>query len=108
MESIYVQQTDKELLSCIEKNSVDLVLTDPPYIISKGSGMQSYKESLKGGGEVDKKYGTKYAMSTDFGEWDNSYTIDDLKYAINEFYRILKPGGSCIIFFAVFLIPFSP
>ena len=92
MESVYVKKTDLELLSTIEKNSIDLVLTDPPYIISKKSGMQSYKDDLEKGGEVNEKFGKKYAITTDFGEWDSSYTIDDLEKTINEFYRILRPG----------------
>ena len=104
MESKYVKKTDLELLSTIEKNSIDLVLTDPPYIISRKSGMQAYKDDLEKGGEVDKKYGTKYAITTEFGEWDSSFTIDDLRLSINEFYRILRPGGSCIIFFDVWKI----
>ena len=104
MESVYVKKTDLELLSTIENNSVDLVLTDPPYIISRKSGMQSYKDSLEKGGKVDEKFGKKYAITTEFGEWDNSYTIDDLEKAINEFYRILKSGGSCIIFFDIWKI----
>ena len=104
MESVYVKKTDLELLSTIENNSVHLVLTDPPYIISRKSGMQSYKDSLEKGGKVDEKFGKKYAITTEFGEWDNSYTIDDLEKAINEFYRILRPGGSCIIFFDVWKI----
>lgn len=104
MESVYVKTTDLELLSTIENNSVDLVLTDPPYIISRKSGMQSYKDSLEKGGKVDEKFGKKYAITTEFGEWDSSFTIDDLEKAINEFYRILRPGGSCIIFFDVWKI----
>ena len=104
MESVYAKTTDLELLSTIENNSVDLVLTDPPYIISRKSGMQSYKNSLEKGGKVDEKFGKKYAITTEFGEWDSSFTIDDLEKAINEFYRILRPGGSCIIFFDVWKI----
>ena len=104
MESVYVKTTDLELLSTIENNSVDLVLTDPPYIISRKSGMQSYKDSLEKGGKVDEKFGKKYAITTEFGEWDSSFTIDDLEKAINEFYRILRPGGSCIIFFDIWKI----
>jgi len=99
IESVYVKQTDKEFLSTIENNSVDLVLTDPPYIISRKSGMDSYKKSLENGGKVDEKFGKKFAVATDFGEWDKNYTIEDLEHSINEFYRILRPGGSCIIFF---------
>ena len=104
MESVYVKTTDLELLSTIENNSVHLVLTDPPYIISRKSGMQSYKDSLEKGGKVDEKFGKKYAITTEFGEWDSSFTIDDLEKTINEFYRILRPGGSCIIFFDVWKI----
>ena len=104
MESVYAKKTDLELLSTIENNSVHLVLTDPPYIISRKSGMQSYKDSLEKGGKVDEKFGKKYAITTEFGEWDSSFTIDDLEKAINEFYRILRPGGSCIIFFDVWKI----
>ena len=104
LNSSYTKQTDLELLSTISSNSVHLVLTDPPYIISRKSGMQSYKNSLEKGGKVDEKFGKKYAITTEFGEWDNSYTIDDLEKTINEFYRILKPGGSCIIFFDIWKI----
>ena len=32
------------------------------------------------------------------------YTLDDLQLAIDEFYRILRPGGSCIIFFDMWKI----
>ena len=99
LKSSLTNETDLELLSTIENNSIDLVLTDPPYIISRKSGMQAYKDDLEKGGEVDKKYGTKYAITTEFGEWDSSYTIEKLEEVINEFYRILRPGGSCIIFF---------
>ncbi len=99
MESSYVKKTDLELLSTIESNSVDLVLTDPPYIISKKSGMQSYRDSLENGGKVNEKYGKKFAVTSDFGQWDKDYSIEDLRLSINEFYRILRKGGSCIIFF---------
>ena len=104
MESSYVKKTDLELLSTIENNSIDLVLTDPPYIISRKSGMQVYKDDLEKGGEVDEKFGKKYAITTEFGEWDSSFTTEDLRLSINEFYRILRPGGSCIIFFDVWKI----
>ena len=99
MKSSYVKKTDLELLSTIESNSVDLVLTDPPYIISKKSGMQSYRDSLENGGKVNEKYGKKFAVTSEFGQWDKDYTIEDLRLSINEFYRILRKGGSCIIFF---------
>ena len=104
MKSSYVKKTDLELLSTIESNSVDLVLTDPPYIISKKSGMQSYRDSLENGGKVNEKYGKKFAVTSDFGQWDKDYSIEDLRLSINEFYRILRSGGSCIIFFDLWKI----
>jgi site-specific DNA-methyltransferase (adenine-specific) len=111
--SRYVQKTDLELLSTIESGSVDLVLTDPPYIISKKSGMQSHserkpgdegyeqisKKKLEDGSEEEVDYGRRFAVKTDYGQWDKDYTLDDLEKVINEFYRILRKGGSCIIFF---------
>lgn len=122
MESKYVNETDLNFLSTIEDGKVDLVLTDPPYIISKTSGMQKHKDSedehqvskLKKPKEVSTLYGKKiidkfdhgkkFAVATDFGEWDKGYTIDDLEKVIKEFYRILRDGGSCIIFFNVWKI----
>jgi site-specific DNA-methyltransferase (adenine-specific) len=113
MKSIYVKKIDLELLSTIESNSIDLVLTDPPYIISKKSGMQSHserkpgdegyeqisKKKLEDGSEEEVDYGRRFAVKTDYGQWDKDYTLDDLEKVINEFYRILREGGSCIIFF---------
>ena len=113
MESRYVKKTDLELLKTIESGSVDLVLTDPPYIISKKSGMQSHserkpgdegyeqisKKKLEDGSEEEVDYGRRFAVKTDYGQWDKDYTLDDLEKVINEFYRIIRKGGSCIIFF---------
>ena len=97
MVSRFDNVTDKELLSGISSGTVDLVLTDPPYIISKSSGMQSFLES----GDTDEKYGRKYATATDYGQWDKDYTLDNLQSSVDEFYRILRPGGTCIIFFDI-------
>ena len=117
MKSSFTNSTDLELLRSIEKDSVDLVLTDPPYLISRKSGMQSHKERKPGdkgynqvskrienGKEIEVDYGRYFATATDFGQWDKEYTIDDLQLAIDEFYRILRPGGSCIIFFDLWKI----
>ena len=117
MQSRFDKSTDLELLRTIEKGSVDLVLTDPPYLISRKSGMQSHSERKPGdkgykqvskriekGKEIEVDYGRRFAIATDYGQWDKDYTIDDLKFAIDEFYRILRPGGSCIIFFDLWKI----
>lgn len=84
-------------LRTLANNSVDLILTDPPYIISRSSGMQSLKTS----GTVDAKYGTKYAIQTDYGTWDSEFTMETLAAYVDEFYRVVRSGGSVIIFFDV-------
>ena len=44
------------LLQTLPSNSVDLILVDPPYIISKDSGMQSLRSKIdnKKSGKTDK------------------------------------------------------
>jgi DNA modification methylase len=86
-----------DMLKQITDKSVDFVLTDPPYIISKKTGM----DALFNANDAEQKkaeHGKKYAIQTDYGDWDNSFTLDDLDKFIGEFSRILKNGGSCIIF----------
>ena len=121
-----------KFLTEIPNNSVDLILTDPPYLISKDSGMNkfvkevaqleesgknkkteeeweqfkqekgyaddSYKENyIKYGNTSGKKYGYK----TEFGEWDKEFTLENLQDFIQLFYRKLRKGGTCIIFFDI-------
>lgn len=82
-----------EYLPKIEKSSVDLILTDPPYSISKSSNFHKSSE------DAPKELKTKYTSHTiDFGYWDVEIDLDSL---FSEFYRILKPGGTVIIFFDI-------
>ncbi|OGZ35409.1 MAG: methyltransferase [Candidatus Portnoybacteria bacterium RIFCSPLOWO2_01_FULL_43_11] len=79
-----------ELLPQIEENSIDVVLTDPPYFLDKLDNNWNYKEvsnqnnqyiikSLPAGMKFDKKQGKKfYAWYLDISK---------------EIIRILKPGG---------------
>ena len=121
-----------KFLTELPNNSVDLILTDPPYLISKDSGMNKFvkevaqlEESGKNKkteeewtqfkqekGYTDDKYkenyikygntsGKKYGYKTEFGEWDKEFTIENLKDFIQLFYRKLKAGGTCIIFFDI-------
>ena len=46
----------------LQSTSIDLVLTDPPYAISRDTNFQSGAEK---GTDVD-----RFRMSYDFGEWD--------------------------------------
>jgi site-specific DNA-methyltransferase (adenine-specific) len=49
-------------------------------------------------------YGKKYAVKTDYGSWDSEFTLEKLQLFINHFYRVLRPGGTCIIFFDIWKI----
>jgi DNA modification methylase len=73
-------------LSKIEDNSIDLILTDPPYDISKKSGFSSGKLS---------KFNQ---ISIDFGYWDTEIDLDKL---FKEYYRVLRKGGTLIIFYDI-------
>lgn len=73
-------------LSKIEDNSIDLILTDPPYDISKKSGFSSGKLS---------KFNQ---ISIDFGYWDTEIDLDTL---FKEYYRVLRKGGTLVIFYDI-------
>lgn len=77
-----------EVLKTIPKNSIDLILTDPPYQISKNSNFTKNSDN--------KKFNK---ISIDFGEWDKEEINFDLLFS--EYKRILKPGGTLIIFYDV-------
>lgn len=140
-----------EYLNTIEKNSINLLLTDPPYITSRDSGMDAHANKVKKYDETGKnnktedewkdyktgeewkeffkknnilvnkqekkleeyknnflKYGAilgkKYAVVTNYGDWDKNFTIEKLKEFVKEFYRVLKKGGTAIIFFDLWKI----
>jgi len=141
-------------LESIKNNSIDLILTDPPYITSSDSGMdklnkqikenkekgikfvkteddwnkwkESNKNKLKELRESDKKedinleefieskkekfliygsiYGKKYSIQTNYGEWDENFTMETLELFIKEYYDKLRKGGTVIIFFDLWKI----
>jgi len=146
-------------LSDIPDNSVDLILTDPPYITSRDSGMDKWVDhvakqdqegaknlrtendwkglkTLRGwidflnkdnslfendkvkSGLVKRKlkaykrdylkygsiYGKKYAVKTNYGDWDSQFTMEQLQLFTKHFHRILRPGGTCIVFFDLWKI----
>lgn len=79
----------------IGDNSIDLILTDPPYIISKKSGFTELDEH--GNGKGMKRFQT---YQTDFGNWDrDEFTMADLDHIVQSYFRILRPGGVAVIFF---------
>jgi DNA modification methylase len=135
--TIEVENTDGfSFLKKIKNETIDLILTDPPYIISKESGMNTHYNNVKENEDNDiefvkteeewieyknnnniknddnkdnyMKYGTiygkKYCVKTDYGEWDNEFTIEMLDKFIKEYYDKLKQGGTLIIFFDLWKI----
>ena len=85
-----------EKLKDIKSNSIDLILTDMPYIISKKSGFN------KGGAwnNTKDKRCRKTPPKTDFGSWDKEPL--DLESLISEFKRILKNSGTLIMFYDIY------
>jgi site-specific DNA-methyltransferase (adenine-specific) len=71
----------------LKSNSVDLILTDPPYIISRDSGYTNTK--------LDKYKSHKI----DFGEWDKEEL--ELDTLFKEYYRVLRKGGTLIMFYDI-------
>ena len=125
-------------LNTINIDSIDLILTDPPYIISKESGMNEYYNNVKFNEENDitqvksedeweeykningiendinkdkyikygSIYGKKYCVKTDYGNWDNDFTMEILEKFISEYYKKLKKGGTLIMFFDLWKISY--
>ena len=125
-----------EYLKTVDNNTIDLILTDPPYIISRDSGMNQHYNIVKFNEENDitqvkseqeweeykmqngvsddtnkdkymkygSIYGKKYCIKTDYGDWDNEFTIEMLEQFISEYYKKLKNGGTLIIFFDLWKI----
>lgn len=83
-----------DLFPEIDNNSVDLVLIDPPYEISRKTGFA--------GGLIRNKDTDRFRVSYEFGEWDTKSF--PLKKVIEECYRILKPSGTLICFYDLWKI----
>ena len=152
MSVVLKHQEGLQFLSDIPGDSVDLILTDHPYITSRDSGMDKWaehvaKQDTSGSvnvmteqdwnqyktkeqwnqwfenSNVDKLkrpnvlskmkadflkygsiYGKKYAVKTNYGDWDSEFTLEQLELFVKHFYRVLKPGGTCIVFFDLWKI----
>ena len=87
-------QDCKEFLKTIENESVSLVLTDPPYEISRET---DFSWGFATGKDTD-----RFRVSMDFGVWD--YAFHGLREVIAECYRVLKKGGTMICFYDVWKI----
>jgi DNA modification methylase len=83
-----------EELSKIKSNSVDLILIDPPYLISRDSNFKNYSDEASK--ELVSKYGN---LSIDFGDWDKEELNWDI--LLKEYYRILRKGGTLLTFYDI-------
>ena len=122
-----------EYLATVADNSIDLVLTDPPYIISHETGMENHSIAVEEAAGVNMKteaewkafraakkyrddeykdnyikygsiYGKKYCVRTNYGNWDSQFTMDILDAFIGEYYKKLKKGGTLIMWFDLWKI----
>jgi site-specific DNA-methyltransferase (adenine-specific) len=136
-EAIEIKNTDGlSYLQTIENNSIDLILTDPPYIISHDTGMdklhqdvarnealgiefvkteaewEQFKDENKITDDTNKEkymkygslYGKKYSVKTNYGQWDEEFTIAQLDKFVEQFFKKLRKGGTMIIFFDIWKI----
>ena len=78
----------------IKSNSVNLVLIDPPYEVSRDT---NFKSGQAKGIDVD-----RFRISMNFGEWD--FGFQGLDNIIKEAYRVLKDTGTLICFYDVWKI----
>ncbi len=76
----------RDFLDDLETGSIDLVLTDPPYGISRETGFANVKNGLK-----------RFAVSMDFAAWDHE-TID-LEDLSARLFRVLRQGGTAIVWY---------
>ena len=76
-----------QFLAALSPDSVDLLLTDPPYHISKKTGFAC----------VGPKSVERFAVSMDFGAWDHAAI--DLDCLARHAYRALRRGGTAIVFY---------
>lgn len=81
-------------LKNVKSSSVDLVLIDPPYKVSRNTNFQS--------GSPTGKDTDRFMISMDFGDWDKVFTGLDI--LIKEAYRVLRKGGTLICFYDLWKI----
>ncbi|MBC6415972.1 MAG: site-specific DNA-methyltransferase [Bdellovibrionales bacterium] len=82
----------KTLLKNIKEHKADLVLTDPPYSISKETGFKQLgKNSIE-----------RFAVSMNFGKWDCKEI--DLKTFAKLSFKALRTGGTIICFYDLWKI----
>lgn len=91
---IYKNESCFTFLPTIKSKTIDLIIIDPPYEISRATNFQAGEETGK---DTD-----RFRVSMDFGDWDNNFS--GLDSVIKECYRILKDGGTLICFYDLWKI----
>ena len=90
----YTNESCFDFLPKVTTKSVDLILIDPPYEISRDTNFQSGDPT---GTDTD-----RFRVSMDFGDWDKNFT--GLEEVFKQGYRILKDGGTMICFYDLWKI----
>ncbi len=78
-------------MDSLTEGCVDLILTDPPYTISRPTGFAKVKNGVQ-----------RFAVSMDFGKWDAVQI--DLEKMARGMYRVLRKGGTAIIWYDLWKI----
>lgn len=83
-----------DFLNGLQSGSVDLILTDPPYAISRATGFKKLgSNSVK-----------RLAVSMDFGTWDQEQI--DLDRLAACMLRALRTGGTAIVWYDLWKVSF--
>ena len=90
----YENKSCFDFLPSIDSKSIDLILIDPPYEISRETNFQN--------GELTGTDTDRFRISMDFGDWDKNFT--NLEEIFKQGYRILKDGGTMICFYDLWKI----
>lgn len=91
----FLNQDALEYLKTLDKNCINLVLTDPPYAISRPTGFASGESK---GTDTD-----RFRISYEFGEWDVVDT-DYFQKVFDEAFRVMKTGATLICFYDIWKI----
>ena len=92
--TFFLHSDYQDFLKSQPPNSADLILTDPPYNISRKTGFQEMG-----------RHGVKdLRVSMDFGDWDKERV--DLNGLTEGCYRVLRKGGTLVIFYDLWKISY--
>lgn len=82
----------RDLLAHLPSRKADLVLTDPPYTISRPTGFT----------KLGDRSVARFAVSMDFGQWDHDNV--DLNALSEGMFRVLRKGGTAVVWYDLWKI----